>query len=411
MLARAGVCAPGQIETARAHAAQAGCGLVEALVATGAIAEDALAAFLQSRLLVPEVAANLFAQVPREITDRLDPALAHRLGAYPVSVDEDGNLTVALVDPTDGSIVDEIAAVTGHYVIRAVAPASTIRAALAERYGPPPAAPAPGPAAGAGTPPPAAPPATPQAPVPASPEVPGASSPGASPAPQPPTAGTPHVGPTQDATAPRVDEPDAASTAAPRQRAAVPAAAAGGATGPRPAAWEPPLPANDDEPDPLSAAAFGRVLPRIVAAQTREDITRIVLDFLGAGFRRVILFVHAHGELRGREGRGDDLDLEAVRLVRIPAAEPSVFSKVITSKRPYFGPLRPDTPVDRAFSEAFGGLVGNVLVLPVLLRDKVPVLIFASGTTHPVDPRSIQDLADGVSAAIERIILRQKAAR
>ncbi|RMG96975.1 MAG: hypothetical protein D6705_09900 [Deltaproteobacteria bacterium] len=363
MLVRAGLSSTERIEAAREHARRTGTTVVEALAATGALEEGELAAFLQSRLLIPAVDAQIFDQVPAEVTDLLDAALAHRLGAFPVSLDDQGNLTVALVDPTDGAVVDEIAAATGKYVVRAVAPASELRSALARRYGSPPASQPSEPSAPAG----------------------GVVAPAAPAASDEPAAAPPTV----DASAP------GAASAAPQSATA---------------AWEPPLASADDEPEPLSAEAFGRVIPRIVAAQTREDITRLVLDFLGAGFRRVILFVHAHGELRGREARGDDLDLDAVRLVRIPASEPSVFSKVITSKRPYFGPLRSETAIDRAFSAAFGGLTGNILVLPVLLRDKVPVLIFASGTSYPVDPRSIQELADGVSGALERLILRQKTA-
>lgn len=359
MLARTGLSSPERIEAAREHARRTGTTVVEALVATGALEEGELAAFLQSRLLIPAVDDQIFDQVPAEVTGLLDAALAHRLGAYPVSLDDQGNLTVALVDPTDGAVVDEVAAATGKYVVRAVARASKLRSALARRYGPPPAA--------------------------------------ATAEPRPPAAAATATTSAQPAPA-----PPPASASPPPATAAAPAPAA--------VAWKPPLTSADDEPEPLSAEAFGQVIPRIVAAQTREDITRLVLDFLGAGFRRVILFVHAHGELRGREARGDDLDLDAVRLVRIPASEPSVFSKVITSRRPYFGPLRPETAIDKAFSAAFGGLTGNILVLPVLLRDKVPVLIFASGTSYPVDPRSIQELADGVSGALERLILRQKTA-
>jgi hypothetical protein len=43
------------------------------------------------------------------------------------------------------------------------------------------------------------------------------------------------------------------------------------------------------------------------------------------------------------------------------------------------------------------------------MRDKVPLLVFASGSHNPVDPRSLQDLTNEVSAALERIIVLDKA--
>ena len=150
------------------------------------------------------------------------------------------------------------------------------------------------------------------------------------------------------------------------------------------------------------------MLPRLVQALDRDDIMRILLDFLGDGFERAILFTHLNNELRGRDARGTDLLVDAVRQVRMPAKGRSVFADVLRTKAPYFGPLVTNSAVNRAFSEALGGVAGNILVLPVVLSGRVPVVVFASGTTHPVDPRSIRALAEGVSHALERLIMRQK---
>jgi hypothetical protein len=75
---------------------------------------------------------------------------------------------------------------------------------------------------------------------------------------------------------------------------------------------------------------------------------------------------------------------------------------------PYFGPMRTDTAIDAAFFGALGGVEGVVLCLPVRLRDKVPLLVFASGSHNPVDPRSLQDLTNEVAAALERLIVSDK---
>ncbi len=171
----------------------------------------------------------------------------------------------------------------------------------------------------------------------------------------------------------------------------------------------PSLLGPETEQTPLSTEAFAGVIPHLVEAKDRDEIVRVLLDFLGAGFSRVLLFVHVHGELRGRDARGTDLILDAVKQVRIPADGPSVFRKVIDGKKPHFGPLRSDTEINAAFCQAMGGVSGNVLVLPVVLRKKVRLVVFAMGLQHPVDPRSIQRLADGVSGAVERLIMRKKA--
>jgi hypothetical protein len=167
-------------------------------------------------------------------------------------------------------------------------------------------------------------------------------------------------------------------------------------------------PASDTAVPPLSPAAFARVLPRLVSAVDRDEITRVLLDFLAEGFTRVIMFVHLQQQLRGRDARGDDLLLEAVTQVRIPTTGPSLFHEVIERGTPHFGPWRTDSKVNVAFDQAMGGIRGNVLVLPVRLRDRVPLVVYGSGTQLPVDPRSLNDLVDGISSALERLIFRRK---
>lgn len=164
------------------------------------------------------------------------------------------------------------------------------------------------------------------------------------------------------------------------------------------------IPPSTGDPVPLSPEAFALVLPKIDEANDRDTITTVLLDFLGAGFSRVILFVHSHNELRGLDARGKDLLVEAVRQVRIPTSGESMFSQVIEAGAPKFGPMRSASKIDQAFAQALGGVKGNVLLLPVKLGSKVPLLLWAHGTSHPVDPHSINELTAAVSKAIHRII-------
>lgn len=173
--------------------------------------------------------------------------------------------------------------------------------------------------------------------------------------------------------------------------------------------WTPPQFGVVNEVIPLSPEAFHRLLPRFSAVKTRDEVTDLLLDFLAEGFSRVIMFTHIKGEIRGRDARGEDLMVDAVRQIRIPATGPSLFSSVIDRRQPYFGPMRTDTAIDAAFYSALGGVDGVVLCLPVVLRDKVPLLVFASGSHNPVDPRSLQELTTEVSAALERLIVLEKA--
>jgi hypothetical protein len=227
----------------------------------------------------------------------------------------------------------------------------------------------------------------------------------------PPSEGVPAVAPPA-AAAPPPAAPPAAEPPPPAAEPPPPAAEPPAAEPPAaaPPAAEPPVaappsaPAAEGAPIPLSPEAFARILPRLEAASDRDEVTTLLLDFLGAGFERVILFVHSHNELRGLDARGKDLLVEAVRQVRIPSTGTSMFSEVIERGGPYFGPARSSSKIDQAFSQALGGIRGNVLLLPIKLGSKVPLVLWAHGTHHPVDPGSINELSAGVSTAILRII-------
>lgn len=442
MMLRAGLLSESQVTAANEHAANQSISHVDAILELGLADEDTLVAFLASKLMIPRVRSAVLERVGLATIDRLPSALAWEHKCVPVSFDELGNLTVAMTDPTDLRAVAALAERTGAYLVRAVGSASELRRALDRHYGaeqrareqaheraarttntegervtelalepvrhqqPPP-----------GIRNPAPQPTGPQAPYIASqPElripaddddVPIRNGHAAARevGHEDPTAHVERPGPITDVqTSPppvAEDDPHERPTVVETQAPVTP-------RGPRrPRAhtpWNPPLAGFVSDPIPLSPDAFAQVLPKLDAADDRDAVTTVLLDFLGAGFNRVILFVHSHNELRGLDARGKDLLVEAVRQVRIPSGGKSIFSEVLERGAPYFGPNQTSSKIDQAFSQALGGIKGNVLLLPIKVASKVPLLLWAHGTTHAVDPRSINELSAAVSAAIQRII-------
>jgi hypothetical protein len=571
MMLRAGLLSENQAVAANEHAASRSISHVDAILELGLADEDTLVAFMASKLMIPRVRSAVLERVEAPVLGRIAPAMAWRWRCVPVSADELGNLTVAMLDPTDTRAVSAIAEQTHAYLVRAVASATDLRRALERHYGseqhareqarpaptyvPSPSIVAPAqPTLAAPTSAPAPrPPVSAPTSAPAPLRVPH-SAPTSAPAPRvPPSVPTsapaprvPHSAPTS-APAPRV--PHSAPTSAPALRvppsapSAAPAPALASALGPggyveadrptelglepirattappgirNPAPLAPPnpitppgfdratsrlqeigqIPDDDDdavpirrhgaaqehstptpdrppsritdvqttgpgpsnlppsnpsppldraspgiddlherttlieggagrgprrprahtpwnpplqgfhpaEPIPLSPEAFIQVVPKLEATLERDAVTAVLLDFLADGFKRVILFVHSHNELRGLDARGEDLLVEAVRQVRIPSGGKSMFSDVLERGTPYLGPIQTSNKIDQAFAQALGGIRGNVLLLPIKIGRKVPLLLWAHGTSYPVDPHSITELSAAVSAAIQRII-------
>jgi hypothetical protein len=135
LLVRSGLVSAKALDSARAAATRAGGTLGEHLVAAGAISDDALTEFYRSRLLVPQVNPNSLARLKTKVVEAIPPDMAVELRAVPVAFDADGNLMVAMSDPSDRHAVDEIAFFTGNYVVRAVATQMQIAWCLAHYYG------------------------------------------------------------------------------------------------------------------------------------------------------------------------------------------------------------------------------------------------------------------------------------
>lgn len=298
---------------------------VDAVLDAGVCDEAKLVGFLQSRMMIPHVTAEVLARLDHETVNQIPADLAWDHGMLAVSIDDANNLTLAMADPTDVRAVAAAAAHTGAYIIRAVAPPSALREAIYRHLGARPTS--------------RAAPPTPR-------EVPAYS-----------------------------DSPD---------------------DGPA------------GEPPPLSPVAYAHMLPRLTRSGDRDDVITAVLDFLGAGFMHVIVFVHLQQQLRGRDARGPELLTDAVSQVRIPTTPPSVFSDAIRSRISTLAPWPTERSIDVAFSRAMGGIEGDALVMPIPVGTKVPVVFFAAGPNAELEPGTLAAVTQATAAALERLIYRKR---
>lgn len=427
---RAGLLSENQVRSARVHGSERNISFVDAMLELGLSDEDAIVAFAQSKLMIPSVRDAILGRITPETLRVVDPRIAAAHSVVPISLDDQNNLTLAMADPTDIEAVQAVAEHTQRCVVRAVAPASAMAEALSKYYG---AVAAPSQARTLNGEVEDTPPAYPtgsfflqdgRQPRDSSPEATNATmmssrenasgerpvysqrgaGPQRSPAPSPADERT-FVGAKRPDRITQIGMPNKATVeepVAPPAQAGVPQP-----TAPR-GSWQPPFSDQDDEPIPLSPEALEHTRPRFASIVDRDDVTRLLLDYLGAGFSRVILFLNTRGELRGHDCRGADLLVDAVRRVRIPATGDSMFSRVLNHATVHFGPANLAGPIDESFARAMGGLKGNILLLPVQIGPTVPLVVFAQGASAPVDPRSVMELSELVGQAIARIIANRR---
>ena len=171
-----------------------------------------------------------------------------------------------------------------------------------------------------------------------------------------------------------------------------------------------PAPAASAGASAATPAASGLVqaVASIHAGTTQKEILRALLDAGTAYAARVALFVVKAGAASGWQARGlgeDDavkdfpLDMALVQpptLIRIALSTPANIAEM-----------------DRRFVKQFGGPENEqILVLPLVLKDKVAALLYADGGANGLlDASSLEVLVMATSAWLEVTSLRKQAQR
>ena len=168
------------------------------------------------------------------------------------------------------------------------------------------------------------------------------------------------------------------------------------------------LPAAASEPARAAGVDAGsllQALARVHAGTTQKEILRALLDGGIAYCARIALFVVKAGAATGWQSRGfaDDDPLKDFALEMSAGPLAHAYHNRATTP----GNI---AEMDGRFTDQFGGPANEqVLVLPLLLKDKVAALVYADGGGSGVmDAASLELLVMGTGAWLEVISLRKQ---
>ena len=167
-------------------------------------------------------------------------------------------------------------------------------------------------------------------------------------------------------------------------------------------------PAAADRPSP-APANLDEVETALAATQDLDEVGDILLAFLARDHRRAALFQAFRGRVSGWKAQGAGVDREAFAAFAIGFDQPSLFLNLRQGSGLHLGPL-PPMPAHRQLARTWGGeLPRDCMMLPVRIKDRLVVVIYADGGTRgPVELPQIQRLMALATAAVERCILRRK---
>jgi hypothetical protein len=427
LLLRAGAVTEESVNRALAVQGFAGGRLGTLLIERGSASEDDVGNALAEQHGCPYIPWKTLGSLSPAVTAGLPAKFAIRHSAVPVEVGE-GFVRIALRDPANLRILDELFFVTGKKILPAVAPEVRLYQALEKYYGerrtprfailaeklsrpiapsvikkplppPPDFSPVTGPLM------PGEPSSmsfdreedgellTPLWKVPDHPTVGWAGLPPA-----------PRDIDEEPESIPWEEMPNAPGS----WRAAAPAPPA-----PRP----PPIPQTSLPPAAKPAPGRPAAKPQppdfsnVFAAHGRDEIFEAALGALARRFRKAAVFAVRADGVVGWAGSGEFVQTEALRSLELPWAEPSIFLNVRMSRAFYLGPL-PPLPRHGPLADALGGWPAECLVQPVLMREKTVAFFYvecwsAQGAT-PADLAHVRELAGATAAALAASIRLKK---
>jgi hypothetical protein len=173
------------------------------------------------------------------------------------------------------------------------------------------------------------------------------------------------------------------------------------------------LPASGGAPAPSSTSGAGQgslvqAVSSIHAGTTQKEILRALLDAGSSHASRLALFVVKGGNATGWQGRGfgDDESVKdfALDMSAGPVAH-SYQNRIVAPAN--------IAEMDRRFVDRFSGPENEqILVLPLVLKDKVAALLYADGGSEGVlDAASLELLVMTTSSWLEVVSLRKQTQR
>ncbi|MEA2559288.1 MAG: hypothetical protein QOH06_792 [Acidobacteriota bacterium] len=202
----------------------------------------------------------------------------------------------------------------------------------------------------------------------------------------------------------------------------VPAEPAAAPPAPSPVVSPPAGPARPAMPPSLpTLASIDEVDAAFTRTHDREEVARIALSFLARNYRRAALFQIGKDKVSAWMGQGE-LDLPIFQKFSVSLDQPSLFLNLRNGSSIHIGPL-PPMPAHRELARAWGGeLPKDAVALPVRINDRVVAVVYADGGLKAgkggsgagglggMDLPHLQRLAAATGAALERCILHRKRA-
>lgn len=149
----------------------------------------------------------------------------------------------------------------------------------------------------------------------------------------------------------------------------------------------------------------------LAAAADRDGIAEALFAFFRERALRVGLFAVGRDAVRGIAGHGRSFDTARLKTVTVPLGSGTIFDTALQSRDFYFGVV-PAFPANRDLYTALGGrLPVNVMLLPVVVKDRTVALLYLDADDRPMarpDIPAMRRVAAKAGLAFELLLIKNK---
>ncbi len=158
---------------------------------------------------------------------------------------------------------------------------------------------------------------------------------------------------------------------------------------------------------PKRSAGFESAVGALEQVSSKNEVGKILCDYMNLFCKGVVFFVIRRGFLSGREMRGSLNPKTSIQQLHLPLNEVSTLKETVDSRVPYRG--NPGNQgSDRLLQGALGYTPGIIVVFPINLRNKVVALLYGDRLSPEFDSLELNELLIYAERAYERLLLAKK---
>lgn len=170
-------------------------------------------------------------------------------------------------------------------------------------------------------------------------------------------------------------------------------------------------PATVSIPPIPGARSFQDTVSLLSKTETRDDAINTVLDYISQYVENVIFFVTSVSDAKVWSKRCKGIEEKTISDLKISFGGPSVFLTVKQSEEPYYGEISL-FPFDKDFLENIGYKKPiKVLLVPVIVKTKMVAILYVDNSGKGIEPERIAEInsiIEKLSLVFEILILKKK---